>query len=635
MALPPVTTGALVVFGLIVVALVLFVTEVLPTDVTAIAVLVTLAVLEPVTNLTAREAISGFASPATVTVLAMFVLSAGVQRTGIVSVVGVHIARYTRGSESRLLSATVGVTGVVAGVINNTPVVAVFIPMINDLCDDAGISPSRLLLPLSYAAMLGGTLTLVGTSTNIVASDLSRQLIGRPISMFTLTPVGLLVLAVGLAYLLTVGRWLLPDRVDPSADLTAEYDLEGYLTTVRVPENSRAVGVTVDDLAGQSAADGADADAPAGVDVLQVRRDGETVPAPGSDRILAVDDVLTVKGSRAAVNAFADANGLEPRFWERVDEDTLDAAGGDGHLVEAVVPPSSRFAGVTIEEAAFTERHDTHVLAVLRGGEYLTESLEECTLETGDTLLLWSTAVAVLEFVDSGDLLISQGLGDIHPELVDADIDAAADATTDSAPSVGRDAVLAIGIVGAVIAVAAIGLVPIVIAALGGMVAMFATGLLTPTEGYDAVGWNVIFLLAGILPLGLAMQSTGGDAVIAAILAQSADFLPVIGVLALFYLVTGLLSNVITPLASVVLLIPVAVDAAARIGANRFAFVLAVTFAGSAAFMTPVGYQTNLMVYGPGGYRFTDYLRLGAPLQLLLTPVTTIAIAVVYGLAPA
>jgi di/tricarboxylate transporter len=629
MAIPTMTTGALVVFGLIVVALVLFVTEVLPTDVTALGILVTLALLEPVTNLSTREAISGFASPATVTVLAMFVLSAGVQRTGIVSLVGVHIARYTRESESRLLAATVGVTGVVAGVINNTPVVAVFIPMIKDLCEDAGISPSRLLLPLSYAAMLGGTLTLVGTSTNIVASDLSRQLVGRPISMFTLTPVGLLVLGVGTAYLLTVGRWLTPDRVGPDADLTEAYDLGGYLTTVRVPEHSPAIGRTIDALEGSSAGDGGVGEHD-GIDVLQMRRDGDTIPAQGSDRLLAADDVLTVNGSRAAVNAFADANVLEPRFWERVNEDTLDADGGAGHLVEAVVQPGSRFAGLTVAEAAFPERHETQVLAVLRDGERRRAAIEECTLETGDTLLLWSTAVAILEFADAGDLLISQGLGDVHPAAVET---AHADDLTP--PTVGPDAILAVGIVAAVIAAAALGLVPIVIAALGGMVAMFVTGLLTPTEGYDAVGWNVVFLLAGILPLGLAMQATGGDAVIAAVLAGSADFLPVIGVLALFYLVTGLLSNVITPLASVVLLIPVAVDAAARIGANRFAFLLAVTFAGSAAFMTPVGYQTNLMVYGPGGYRFTDYLRLGAPLQLLLTPVTTVAIAATYGLAPA
>jgi di/tricarboxylate transporter len=183
----------------------------------------------------------------------------------------------------------------------------------------------------------------------------------------------------------------------------------------------------------------------------------------------------------------------------------------------------------------------------------------------------------------------------------------------------------------AVIGVAALGLLPIVIAALGGVVAMVVTGCLKPNEAYDAVSWNIIFLLAGVIPLGLAMQRTGGAEFLAALLVGSADVLPVLAVLGLFYLLTGLLANIITPVASVVLMIPIAVDTASRIGANGLTFLLAVMFAASAAFMTPIGYQTNLMVYGPGGYKFTDYLRVGAPLQLLLTVVTTLGLAYFWG----
>ena len=209
MAVP---TGALVVFALIAVALTLFVTEWLPPDITAIGVLVSLAVLEPYTGVPAREAIAGFASPAVVTIVAMYILSAGVEAAGLVDGLGGRLADLTGGDEGRLLAAIVGTTGVSAGFVNNTPVVAVFIPLVTGLSDRYGLSPSKLLLPLSFAAMLGGTLTLVGTSTNLLASDISRDLLGRPFSMFTLTPVGIVVLLVGATYLLTVGRAPAPAR---------------------------------------------------------------------------------------------------------------------------------------------------------------------------------------------------------------------------------------------------------------------------------------------------------------------------------------------------------------------------------------------------------------------------------------
>ena len=198
MALPPMSTGMLLVFAIIGVALVLFVTERIPSDITAIAVLVSLVILEPWTGISAADAISGFSSSATVTIVAMYILSDGIQRTGLVQRLGFYLAQLTKGSETKLLGATVGSTGVAAGLINNTPVVAVFIPMITGLADRSGISPSKLLLPLSYAAMLGGTLTLIGTSTNILASDLAAQLLGQRLSMFEFTKLGVILLLVGI-----------------------------------------------------------------------------------------------------------------------------------------------------------------------------------------------------------------------------------------------------------------------------------------------------------------------------------------------------------------------------------------------------------------------------------------------------
>jgi len=612
------STGMLLVFGIIGVALVLFVTERIPSDITAIAVLVSLVILKPWTGIGASDAISGFSSSATVTIVAMYILSDGIQRTGLVQRLGVHLARLTKGSEKKLLGATVGSTGVAAGLINNTPVVAVFIPMITGLAERSGISPSKLLLPLSYAAMLGGTLTLIGTSTNILASDLAAQLLGQQLSMFEFTKLGVIVLLVGILYLLTVGRWLTPARIDPAADLTEEFDLADHLSRLVVREDSPLVGHSVPD-----ADDLLDTDAETEVDVLQLDRNGEAFLGVGSDQQVEAGDVLTVRATLQATNRAAEQFGLRQQAREEVTEEHLGDSESEGTLVEAVVLPDSRLVGETVAETKLDEQFETRVLAIRRGEEVTREGVREKTIQSGDTLLLQTTPGAVEYLANEGDIVITQ-----FSETPVTDSSEAAEEIAPLSPKTP----IAIGIMAAVIGVAALDLLPIVIAALGGVVAMVVTGCLKANEAYDAVSWNIIFLLAGVIPLGLAMQRTGGAEFLAGLLVASADVLPILAVLGLFYLLTGLLANIITPVASVVLMIPIAVDTAARIDANGLTFLLAVMFAASSAFMTPIGYQTNLMVYGPGGYKFTDYVRVGAPLQLLLTVVTTLGLAFFWGL---
>ncbi|WP_436912033.1 SLC13 family permease [Halosimplex marinum] len=666
------STGTLVVFALVAVALVLFVSEWLPPDITAIGVLVALAVLEPYTGVTATDALQGFASRAVVTIIAMYVLSAGIEETGVVDYLGAVLAEVTGGDEGRLLGATVGVTGFSAGFVNNTPVVAVFIPMITGLSEEAGISPSKLLMPLSFAAMLGGTLTLVGTSTTLLASDFSRDLLGHPLSMFEITPVGVVVLAVGLAYLLTVGRWLVPERIPAAADFTDEFDLDRHLGVLVVREDSPLVGRTVaealddgelpeDDLAEgtavevpragdepsepPTAGDGGPEPADPDVDVLQVERDGDAFVASATDRELRAGDRLTVRGSLRAVNGFAARHGLTQRSREAVTEDRLVAAPHDATLVEAVVHPESRVAGRTVGDLRLRERFDTTVLAVRRGGELVREDLDGTELQRGDALLLQTDAATADYFEEAGYLVVTErALADEgdepSPEPVDAETtgvsataESAAGETATAVPSgpgLGADAAVAIGILATVITLAATGVVPVTIGALGGVVALVATGTLTANEAYDAVNWSVVFLLAGLLPLGVAMQATGGAGALAAGLVTVGEAVPPLALLAVLYLLTAVVAAVITPVATVVLLIPVAVTTAERLGLDGFPFLLVVTFAAANAFITPIGYQTNLMVYGPGGYRFTDFARVGAPLQLLLTVVTTLAIAAMW-----
>ena len=611
------TTGMLLVFGLIAVALILFVTEVVTSDITAIGVLVSLALLEPWTGVPPSDALSGFASSATITILAMYILSDGIQRTGIVDRLGVYLGRITQGDEQRLLGTTIGTTGIAAGIINNTPVVAVFIPMISGLADRAGISPSKLLLPLSYAAMLGGTLTLIGTSTNLLASDLSRELLDHPIGMFEFTPLGILVLAVGSLYLLTIGRRLTPDRIPAALPMTDEFELEDHLSRVVVKEGSPIVGLSLD-----AAVDAVERESELDVDLLRLERDGDSVFAAESDLEVEVGDVLLLRSSLQVLNRLSES--FEFRQLPREEVEDEDLIQERGTLIEAIVLPESGLVGETVAEAMLEDALDTTVLAIRRSERIIRTDLDETLVKPGDTFLLQTTEAAIEFLTDRGDLVVSH---DPEAELPDPDI------SDEELAPISSKTPVALGIMAVVIGVAALGIAPIVIAALGGVVAMVVTGCITSSDAYDAVSWNIIFLLAGVLPLGVAMQRTGGDAVIASLLVGSADLLPIIAVLGLFYVLTGLLANIITPVASVVLMIPIAVDTASRLDANGFAFLLAVTFAGSSAFMTPIGYQTNLMVYGPGGYKFTDYLRVGGPLQMLLAVVVTLGISVLFGLS--
>jgi di/tricarboxylate transporter len=598
--------SALVVFALVAVAVALFVTEVVSPDVTALSVLVALVLLEPWTGVGPQAALSGFASPATITILAMFVLSAGVQQTGAIRRLGALIAEFVDGDRRRLSTAIVAMTGPLAGFVNNTPVVAMFIPMVTELADEVHLSPSKLLIPLSYASMLGGTLTLIGTATNVLASDLLDELVGQSFSMFSFTPLGVVVLLVGSAYLLLVAVPLLPERIEV-VDLVSEFGLEGYLHRVYVRRRSPLIGLSV-----AEAMEELDVD----IDIIQIVRGEETFIAP-VDRTIEQQDVLTVRGDRDALDAFVALGALRRLPQARVTERELAEPEGLGTLVEASIARKSALAGETLRTADLRRRYTDTVLAFRRGGALVHEGIADFEMSEGDGLLLYTTQATVDRLLSDGDLVVTEvarlpNHDETFPPLLETKIP------------------LAIGVVGGVVALAALNVLPIAIAALAGVVAMVVGGVIETREAYKAVDWEVILLLAGIIPLGLAIQSSGGATYLGELVAAAAPALPAIVVLGAFYLLTGLLANLVTPVASVVLVLPIAVETAANVGADQFAFALGVTFGAATAFTTPIGYQTNLMVFAPGGYRFTDYVRVGLPLQLLLTVVTPVAIDLLY-----
>ncbi|MFC7134712.1 MULTISPECIES: SLC13 family permease [Salinibaculum] len=617
----------LLVFVLILLALVFFATEPVPVDVTAIGVLVALLLLDPTSELLASagliaeplyvlrpvggdlgaaldNGLSGFASTATVTVLAMFILSDGVQRTGVIQRLGHRVSELTGDSESRQLGATIGIISPLSGFINNTAAVAILLPMVTDLAHRAKNSPSKLLLALSYASMFGGMLTLIGTSTNILASDLFAGLTGtgQGFGMFEFTSLGIVVTVVGAAYLMTVGRWLTPARIAPEDDLTEEFGMSEYLTEVVVREDSPIVGQTVEEALATNDFD---------VDLLQLIRDNRTFLEPLGKKVVQSGDVFALRTDRDTLVELLDVDGLDVLPDVEVNEAELETADEAQNLVEVVVAPGSALVRESLASSNFRQRYDASVLAIRRGDEVIRTRMDKLQLRVGDTLLIQGAAESIERLNSNPGFIVAQEIE--RPDFRES------------------KTLVAVGIVVAVVLAAALTPVHIAAAALGGALAMVATGCLRPAELYDAVQWDVVFLLAGVIPLGIALQQTGGADLLADAVVQSSTVLPPIGVLGLLYVVTALLTNVVSNNASVVLMIPVAFQTAQQLGANVFSFVLAVTFAASTAFMTPVGYQTNLFVYGPGGYRFTDYLRVGGPLQALFAVVTTVGIAVIWG----
>nr|WP_229111989.1 SLC13 family permease [Halapricum desulfuricans] len=626
------SAGAAIVFAIILAALVLFATEVVPVDITALGILVALLLVQPVTEQLAMwgvlqgpvyvltepgsdvtavsQGLSGFASTATITVLAMFILSAGVRRTGAIQILGSKVAAYTRDDETRQLGATIGLVSPISGFINNTAAVAILLPMVTDLAHRGKSSPSKLLMPLSFASMFGGTLTLIGTSTNILASEITGRL-GRELgiatleefSMFEFTGLGIVVMIVGTIYLMTVGRLLTPARIKPAEDLTEEFEMADYLTEVVVREDSPIVGEAV-----QTALTDSDFD----VDLVQLIREDDVFLEPLGPKTIQPGDIFAVRTDRETLVELMDVDGLDLLPEVEVTDTELETAERNQNLVEVVIAPGSSLVGETLASSNFRQRYDATVLALRRGESLIRKRMDRAQLRVGDTLLVQATSDSVDRLNNNRDFIVAQEV--TRPDYRKSRIP------------------VAVGIVAGVVGLAALTPIDIATAALTGSLGMVLTGCLKPTEIYDAVQWDVIVLLAGVIPLGVALEVTGGAALIADGIVVVAPSLPPIFVLGLMYVVTALLTNVISNNASVVLMIPVAVEVATQLTVNPFAFVLSVTFAASTAFMTPVGYQTNLFVYGPGGYRFTDYVRVGGPLQALLAVVTTVGIAAIWGL---
>ncbi len=583
-----------VVLAIVVAAIVLYATEWIRMDLVSLLVLLTLGLSGLVST---EEAFAGFSNPAVITVAAMFVISAAVTNTGAMGAVGERLIRLARGSEARLVAVIMLTAAFFSCFINNIGSTAVMLPVVVGIARTLKLSPSRLLIPVAFGSLLGGVCTLIGTPPNILMNTLLQQYAGESLKMFDFTPVGLAAVAAGVLYMSLLGRHLLPQR--KSGPLTETYQVKEYITEVEILPQSPLAGLSI-------ARSNLERDL--GLRVRGILRGKRKLPMPRRNTKLRAGDILFLEGNPEGVLRVQKTKGLAV-VPER-DNPPPDHLAGEMVVVEASLTPTSDLAGKTLREVRFRDTRGLTVLAIWRHGAPVVKKVDHVLLEFGDVLLLQGAEENVGLLAKEGDFLLLGGVPPSHYRPTKAP--------------------LALGILVAIILLAATGVLPIMLAATLGALAMVLTRCLGPKEAYESIDWQIIVLIAGTLPLGLAMEKSGAARYLADLLIGGiGPFGPWVA-LAAVILLTSLLTEVMSHAAAAVLVAPIAFNTALDLGADPKPFFLAVAIAASSCFMTPISHQSNALVMGPGGYRFLDYTRVGAPLNLIVWVLATILIPLFF-----
>jgi len=578
-------------------AAILFATQALRIDVVAMLILVALALSGLVRP---EEALSGFSDPTTATVAAMFILSAALKQTGTIDALAAGLNAATKTRKWLLLPAMLLVSAVVSAFINNTAAVAVFIPVVLGLARSHGKSPGRFLMPLSFAAQAGGVCTLIGTSTNILVSGIAVRNGQPPIGMFELSGLGACLFAATFLYLVTIAPRLLPDEMGtPLTPLAERYQLHSYLAELEVPEDSPYAGKCLAEAQLEKLLD---------VEVLEIMRGEARRWLPDPDETLEPGDILLVRGPIAELLKTRAHPGLKIRRDRHAEKTTLE--GEDVVLVEAVVPPGSALVGRTLKRSQFRRRHRSQVLAIRHHDELQRRKVGQVRLAVGDVLLVQGHRADLAEMREGAELILME---EVSPHV----------------RSWKRTA-FALAVITAVVSVAALGFAPILLTAMAGVAALVFGKILTVDQAYEAIDWKVIFLLAGVIPLATAIDQTGGAALMARGMSAVLGSLGPWAVLSVFFLATSVLTQIISNNATAALLAPIAFAVAARAGVSPRPLLVAITVAASTSFMTPIGYQTNAMVMGPGRYRVMDFVRVGTPLNVAIWIMASILIPVFF-----
>ena len=585
---------------IIALAFVLFATEALPIDVVALLVL---GILIVTGQLTLEQSLKGFSNPAVITIAMLFVLSHALQKTGILEYVIVRVNRIITRSKILGLGVYFFSIAIASAFVNNTAIVALFIPVTLRLAERFDVSPSKVLIPLSYSAILGGTLTLVGTSTNLLVNSILVQ--GNnftALGFFEFARFGIVNLLVGIVYVLTIGPRLIPPRF-VKKNLTDNYQLGEYLTEVKILEDSPMVGKTCLDRGINNNYD---------IIVLNIMRNDRAISTQIRDTKLKAGDVLFVRGSLDDFIRMKKIEKVSLISDEKMTKKELESE--DNVLIEGVVRNRSSIVGRSLMKINFRRRFGAFVLAIRREGKLMHRKIANVVLKPFDTLLIYGTREKVNTLASSGDFII---LGEVDAEL-----------------KKHRFWWMSIVVIFGVIIVSALSYLNIVTAALLGVIVLLVFRVVTPQEAYHAVHWQVIVLIAALIPLQYAVDESGTAEWIGSTLFALSGLLPdgiaPYALLSLIYLITTLMTEVASNAATAIIMTPIVLALSVNLGLDPRPFIFGICFAASASFITPVGYQTNLMIYGPGGYKFTDYIKVGSPLAIVLWIAATLLIPVIW-----
>jgi len=611
-------------FALLGFALLSFIKEKLSTDVTAITVFAVIVAVSTISHemtqgvaLPEIEEILGvFSNPAPVTIAAMFVVSAALSKCHIIEGISSYLGRLGKLPYPSFMLFLILSVAFISAFVNNTPVVVVFLPVVLVLSKQMGVSSSKLLIPMSYASIFGGCCTLVGTSTNILASgvlastrDASTGELMQPLGMFELAKYGLPLLAAGTIYLMLFGRRLLPDR-EALSTILSDIQQKEFITEALVRRNSALAGKTASESRLQKFK---------GLRILEIIRKGTTLMGPKDQITLNAGDRIVLSCRPSAIAAARNVEGLDIVGEGELGLEQVSSTAGV--MVEGVIGPSSPLAALSLREINFRKRYNVTVMAIHRKGRNVTSELENIRLHQTDTLLLLGSEEAINNLRNSEDLILL----DRPPVPVD---------------DMRRKAPIVLGVIAGIVILASLTPMPIVASAVIGVAVLFLTNCIKPKEGYQAVEWSILVLIYGMLALGLAMKESGASDLIAhglanGMLSYAPKELEPLLLLIAIYLTTSLLTETLSNTATIALMAPIAIEMAFELQYDPRPFLIATCIAASASFTTPIGYQTNTYVYSVGGYRFRDFVKVGLPLNLLYFSMSIILISHWAGFWPA
>ena len=582
------------VFTILLIAILLFSTSVIRMDLTSMLVLLSLYLTGLVTT---EEAFSGFSNPAVITVAAMFIICSGISNTGAINRVAEKLLNVSHNSEAKLIISLMLTVACLSAFINNIGATAILIPVVANVAQKNNIPSSKLLMPLAFGSLLGGVCTLIGTPPNILMNILLHQHTGENFRMFDFTPIGLVILVTGIFYMVFFGRKKLPVRKEKT--LSEAYQTKEYITEVEIIENSPLAGLTISK---------SHIETDFNLKVRAILRDKQKIPFPRRNHKLHEKDILFLEGNPEGILRVTKDKGLEvvPERENPVtrneDEEIV--------VVEASLTPTSEVVGKTLRGLRFAETHGLTVIAIWRSGSPVVKRVDHVILKFGDVLLLKGPEKRVVLLGKDHGFLI---LGGLHTIAYNP-----------------RNAPISVSILATVVLSAACGILPIIISATLGALALVLTRCLTPKDAYDSIDWSIIILIAGTLPLGLAMESSGAANLIAGTIISFVGPMGPWAVLGAIFFITSLFTEAMSHAAAAVLIAPIALNAAIELGVSPKPFYFAVAIAASSCFMTPISHQSNALVMGPGSYHFKDYLRVGAPLNLLIWVVGTLTIPLAF-----